>query len=375
MHRGVREFIRWVQDQTGGMVERVEPPASAKALNELEQRLGTPLPADFRHMLAMFDGAMVPSGTLLSTHPGPGNTIEAALKHVADGLGHDLLDPENLLPFHRSEHDTFLAFERSAAPVPDTWPVVDYDPETQAVRLVHRTFDGWCRFSVAEWSSEDWEGDFSIEKYLGQGQRHATVEPDVSIAHVQVAHALRRAGRPEDSLNAYLTAARCVPAEVWADWEALKLAALLSYPADAFEAGSRLGSRAPDEVWTERSATPSQVAYALAVVAPPVGPGQDPWLRILDLLVSQAVDDDDRRASSAIRAAVAGGTTPLPSPHPIPEPTVIVDADLDASFARLGEAYRAGETREDDLLLDPTLRPLAARFDLADILRIRRPFS
>lgn len=356
----------------GGL--RVEGPAATKDLTALEHQLGTPLPADLRFVLGVFDGGALPNGTLLSARPGPGSTIEAALREVAQRLSRDFLDPELMLPFHRTDHETYLAFDRSAAPVQDTWPVVDYDPDTQDVLLVHRTFDGWCRLCVAEWTSDDWGEDFSIEKYLAQGARHTTIEPDVSIAHVTVAHALRRAGQPEKSLEAYLRAGRCVPAVSWADWEALKLASLLRYPADALEAGARLSLRAPAETWEQRGATPSQVAFAMARVAPPPGEAQAQWLRALDQLVEQALGDDDRAAVAAVRRVLVAGEGPLPTPAPPFAADVAAPDDHDAWWALLCEAYREGTVREQDLL-DPQLEPLGRSFDLADVLRIRRGFS
>jgi hypothetical protein len=371
MHRGVREFIRWVRDHAkdGGTVS-MEPPATAQGLSSLEHQLGSPLPADHRLVLGVFNGATLPSGRLLSAIPGPGHTIDAALRQIAQFFEQDFLDVELPLPFHRTSAGSFLCFDRSAAPVQDTWPIVDFDPESGLLRLTHRTFDGWCRLCVAEWTSDDFEDEFSVEKYLAQGTRHADIEPDVSIAHVTVAHAHRRAGEPEESLERYLKAARCVPPISWADWEALKLAALLRNAGDAFEAGSRLAKRAPPEMWEERGGTPSQAAFAIAKVAPA---GQGQWLRLIDLLCDQALDEDDKHAAEGIRAAL-NAQAPLPAPHPPAEAEVTPDEDLDVWWAQLCEAYREGSVREDTLLFDVKLGPLAARFDLADVLRIRRDF-
>jgi hypothetical protein len=373
MHRGVRELIRWVKEQDGTEPVKVHRPAQAKEISALEHQLGAPLPADLKLVLGVFDGGQLPNGVLLSAQPGPGSTIEAGLKALAADRDVSFLDPELLLPFHRTEAGSYLAFDRSAAPVSDTWPIVDYDLETGDLQLIHRTFDGWCRLCVEEWTAEDYTADFTIEKYLAQGQRHAAVEPDVSIAHVTVAHALRRAGEPERSLESYLRAGRCVPAVPWSDWEALKLAALLRYPADALEAGARLGKRAPESMWELRETTPSRVAYALARVAPPPGEAQEPWLRIMDQLVAQALDEDDRRAAAAIRKAMVNGEPP-PEPDPPQEAPVQVSDDLDATWAAMLESYRAGALREDDLLLDPRFASVAAAHDLADVLRVRRDF-
>lgn len=371
MHRGVREFIRWVQGNQGAV--QVQGPTSAKEVTALEHQLGAPLPADLKIVLGVFDGGQLPNGMLLSAKSGPGNTIEAALKAIAESRGVSFLDPELLLPFHRTDTGSYLAFDRSAAPVSDTWPVVDYDLESGEMRLTHRTFDGWCRLAVDEWTADDYTAEFTIEKYLQQGKRHASVEPDVSIAHVTVAHALRRCGEPELALESYLRAGRCVPAVAWSDWEALKLAALLRYPADALEAGGRLGKRAPSSMWDQRETTPSRVAYALAKVAPPPGDAQEPWLRILDQLVGQAHDDDDRAAATAIREAMTRGAA-IPPPDPPQEAPVAVGEDVEETWTRMVAAYRAGELREDDLALDPAFSAVAEKHDLADLLRIRRDF-
>ena len=134
--------------------------------------------------------------------------VVAENRYAAEDADVSFLDPELLLPFHRTEAGSYLAFDRSAAPVSDTWPIVDYDLETGERRLIHRTFDGWCRLCVAEWTAPDYTEEFTVEKYLLQGERHASIEPDVSIAHVTVAHANRRAGEPEKALESYLKACR-----------------------------------------------------------------------------------------------------------------------------------------------------------------------
>lgn len=373
MHRGVREFIQWVKEKGAEMGAKAERPVSAKEIIVLEHQLGTPLPADLKLVLGVFDGATLPNGVLLAAQPGPGDTIEAALKALAEDQDTSFLDPELLLPFHRTEAGSYLCFDRSAAPVSDTWPVVDYDLASGEMRLTHRTFDGWCRLCVAEWTSEDYNADFTVEKYLSQGRRHAEIEPDVSIAHVTVAHALRRAGEPEDSLESYLKGGRCVPAVAWSDWEALKLAVLLRYPAHALEAGVRLSKRAPESQWELRETTPSRVAYAISKVAPRDPDHQEPWLRVLDMLVAQALDDDDREAATAIRQAVIQDIE-VPQPDPPQEVEMELADDLEKQWQDVAAAYRAGEIREDDLLLDPRFEPLGEQHDLADVLRIRRDF-
>lgn len=373
MHRGVREIIRWVREHDGSDIVKAQRAAAAKDVSALEHQLGAPLPADLKVVLGVFDGGILPNGVLLSARPGPGDTIEAALKHLAEERGVSFLDPELFLPFHRTELGSYLAFDRSAAPVSDTWPVVDYDPQSGETRLVHRTFDGWCRLCVREWTSADYTDAFTIDKYLRQGERHAAIEPDVSIAHVTVGHALRRAGEPERALESYLRAGRCMPPVAWADWEALKLAVILGYPADALEAAARLGKRAPKQTWERRETTPSRVAYAIAKVAPKPGNVQEVWLRILDQLIAQGLDDDDREAATAIRRAVVTGET-CPPPSPPQQASLSLEGDADTRFQAACDAYREGRLRDEDIILDPRLDVLGERHDPADLLRIRRDF-
>ena len=162
----------------------------------------------------------------------------------------------------------------------------------------------------------------------------------------------------------------------WTDWEALKLAALLRYPAHALEAGLRLGKRAPTFMWDERETTPSRVAFALAKVAPPPGSeDQEPWLRILDQLVSQALDDEDLEAATSIRKFVVTGEGSLAEPSPGQEAEIDFSDDLEALWLYCAEQYKAGVLREDDLLMDPRFEPLSKVHDLVDLLRIRRGFG
>jgi hypothetical protein len=272
MHRGVRDFIRWMEDHREQAGIALQPPAQAKDVQAIEHHVGSPLPADLRIVLGRFNGAVMPAGTLLTAAPGPGATIESALKEVAAQREASFLDPDLLLPFHRTEQGTVLAFDRSAAPIADTWPIVDFDPETGEVKLVHRTFDGWCRLCFQEWTTEI-DTVFDLDKYLRQGHRHVEIEPDVSIAHVTVAHALRRAGKPALALSGYLHGGRCVPPIPWADWEALKLAALLGDFDAVAEAGGRLAKRTPARIWEQRGTTPSRVAYVLARALRRMPPG------------------------------------------------------------------------------------------------------
>lgn len=374
MHRGVRELIQWVEqnDGSGGVTRRA--PAQAGDLSTLEQEIGAPLPTDLRLVLGRFNGAQLPSAVLLTAAPGPGTTIDAALRQVAAQREASFLDPEVLLPFARTDHGSVLAFDRTAAPVSDTWPIVDYDPESGDIRLVHRTFDAWCRVQVSEWTSTDFGTPFTLDRYLAQGRRHATVEPDVSVAHVTVGHALRRAGRPDEALASYLRGARCVPAEPWCDWEAIKLAVTLGDDESVLEAGARLGKRAPEATWDLRGTTPSRVAFVVAR-AYRSKPREDatPWLRILDHLLLQTYDDDDRAACAAIREKAEISGTPLPEPSPGQPRKCPPIEPTEAWWQQLHAAYHAGVLRDDDLALDPIYDTLPGH-RAADLLRIRRDF-
>lgn len=373
MHRGVRELIQWAEENAGRGDVVLCGPAQAGDIDTLEQEIGSPLPTDLRAVLGRFNGAQLPSGRLLTAAQGPGPTIGAALRQVATQRDRSHLDPELLLPFAQTEHGTVLAFDRSAAPVSDTWPIVDFDPESGDVRLVHRTFDAWCRVQVAEWTSRDFGEAFTIERYLAQGRRHAAIEPDVSVAHVTVGHALRRAGRPEEALASYLRGARCVPAEPWCDWEALKLAVVLGDDASVLEAGGRLGKRAPQSTWALRGTTPSRVAFVVArAMRRTERTEPTPWLRILVHLEAQGWDEADHAACTAIRQAVEAGAA-LPSPSP-PQPRKVPPFEPpEAWWSHLEASYRAGILRDDDLALDPIYDSLPDR-RAADLLRIRREF-
>jgi hypothetical protein len=373
MHRGVRELIRWAEqnDMKDGVALR--PPAQAGDLQALEQELGAPLPSDLRLVLGRFNGAQLPSGVLLTAAQGPGATIDAALRQVASQREASFLDPEALLPFVRTEHGSVLAFDRTAAPVSDTWPIVDYDPETGDLRLIHRTFDAWCRVQVGEWTSADFRSAFTLDRYLAQGSRHAGIEPDVSVAHVTVGHALRRAGRPEDALASYLRGARCVPAEPWCDWEAIKLAVVLEDDASVLEAGGRLGKRVPESTWVVRGTTPSRVAYVVArAFRRRSREDVTPWLRILDHLLLQTYAEEDHAACQAIREG-AESLQPLPEPAPAQPRKLPPSEPATAWWQQLQSAYHQGLLRDDDLALDPIYDSLP-NHRASSLLRIRRDF-
>lgn len=374
MHRGVRDFIRWLEDNRTRTGVALQAPATLRDLTTIEHETGSPIPLDLRLVLGRFNGAQTPAGVLLTAASGPGSTIEAALKEVAAQRNCSWLDPDILLPFARTEHGAILAFDRSAAPIADTWPIVDYDPESGEVRIVHRTFDGWCRTCVGEWNHPDFDQPFTLDRYIAAGRRHTEAEPDVSVAHVTVGHGLRRAGEPEDALASYLRGARCVPAVPWADWEALKLASVLHDTRAVLETASRLAKRTPSKTWELRGTTPSRVAFLVARTLLSESPEpRTQYLRALDHLATQAVDDEDIAACRAIVEAVENGT-PLPPPAPPKSNLVPPHADLDAWWEAMRASYAAGQLRDDDLALDPTYAPLEATHVLGDILRIRREF-
>ncbi len=376
MHKGVREFVQWVEEHRESAGISLSPPAQARDIQAIEHHVGSPLPADLRLVLGRFNGAVAPAGTLLTAAPGPGMALEAALKEVAQQRESSFLDPEMLLPFHRTEQGTVLAFDRSAAPIADTWPIVDYDPDSGEVRLVPRTFDGWCRLCVREWTSEV-DTPFDLDKYLRQGKRHVEIEPDVSIAHVTVGHALRRAGRPREALASYLRGGRCIPAIPWADWEALKLAVLLRDLPALLEAAGRLSKRTPASIWDQRATTISRVAYVLArsLVWVPDGEPRGVIMRALDHLRPQSKSTEDAAARDAIIAAAIAGS-PLPLPHPPQDTPIPRDGDLEAWWTALDQGYRSGALRDDDFVLDPVYDALAgSSHDIVELLRIRREFT
>lgn len=368
MHRGVRELIRWVEESGGHAGVDLRPPASSDDLSALEQQLGSPLPSDLRFFLARHNGGTLPSGQLLPAGIEAG-TMFAALRELAEDAETDFLDPEGLLPFFRTAEESYLAFDRSAGPIPDTWPIVDFDPSSRRSLLVHRTFDGFCEKSLSDWTATDFHEDFTLDGYLRRGLRHLEVEPDVASAHATVAHALKRAGRPEGALSSYLRAARCVPTLPWCDWSAAKLAVLLHRVEDAFEALSRLCGPGPADAWTLRETSPGPVADLLVRFAAIDGDAQRA-LRLLEQLV-EVVRGDDRDHVIAVRRALLAGE---PVPRARLARSIAWPEDAEALRQACEAAYVAGEVREDDLLFDPVLEAHPDRRVLIDLLRIRREF-
>ncbi|MEM9069038.1 MAG: SMI1/KNR4 family protein [Myxococcota bacterium] len=367
----MRELIAWVESHREDPELALNPPASTSDIAALEQMLGGPLPEDLKIVLRRFNGGTLPAGTLLPAGIEPG-TIGSTVREYAEAVGGDFLDSELLLPFHRTPEGSLLAFDRSSGPVSDTWSIVDYYQDTGEHRLMYRTFDGWCRVCVAEWTHPDFHEDFTLDTYLRAGQRHAQIEPDVATAHATVAHALKRAGRPEEALENYLAAARCVPPLPWCDWEALKIAAVLGDLNQALEAATRVGGDAPRSTWAKRETTPGRVAE---VLAPLVLRARDrePWMRVLQHLAHQA-EGDEEALIGTLRSALELGAT-LPPVRPLrDEPVVPRQPDVDAWWGACEEAYASGRLRDEDLLMDPDLVQLGRVRDFTQLLRIRRDF-
>jgi hypothetical protein len=374
MHRGVHDFITWVEQHRdlAGLIRT--PPAAAVDLALVEERIASPLPADLRFMLSRYNGGPLPGGMLLRAGDSHPDSILAVADDLAVRLNKPVRDPELLFPFYRSDDGGILAFDRSAGPVSDTWPIIDYYLDSGEQRLVHRTFDGFCRLRVAEWTSPDFGAEFNLAGYLRSGERHVAIEPDVSIAHATVAHALRRGGRPVEALQAYLRAARCVPAQPWCDWEALKLSALLGDARAAWESAVRLSARAPRERWGQRETRPVLVCDVLAVVASRLAGRREQLLRLFEQLAAQCDADRERQHVLSVRQAILSDTPP-PSPLSSRGGEVPTVADAGVFLETLKNAYRTGTVRDEDLLLDPSYAALRAKFALVEVVSTPRAFS
>jgi hypothetical protein len=347
-------------------------PAQAAEITAVEDAIRSPLPSDLKVLLGCHNGGVLPSGTFLKAAAGGEQSMPDELAKVAKGFGKPANDPELPLPFFLTMQGSVLAFDRGAGPVADTWPIVDCPPGWDEVRLVHRTFDGFCRLLLAEWTSLDFGAEFTLDSYLRAGQRHTEVEPDVAAAHATVGHAQKRSGRPELALRSYLLAGRCVPPLPFCDFEALKLALLLKQTKPAYDAARRLCARAPSPYWKQRGVTPLQVADLLGLMVAEIDP-PEPLLRLLDQLAEQAPDETQSAAISQIRKAVFSGDA-LPATHPVRATAVTPQPDMDGFWSALEGAYLKGAVREEDLLLDASYRPLQKHRPLADILRVRRDF-
>lgn len=345
------------------------PPATSSELTELEQELGQSLPSDLRLLLGYFNGGKLPIAELLPAGVGPG-TIGGATKAYAQHVGRDFLDPEILLPFAKTDEDSLLAFDRSAGPIADTWPIVDYHPETGYHRLVYRTFDGFCRHAVAEFCSEDFGKPFTLDVYLRKGKRHIEAEPDVAAAHAALAHAERRAGLVDRAIASYLTAGRCTPPESWCDYEALKLAVLVNDRDSAIEAGSRLVQPGPAERWSRRETTPGRVAEALGILGRRAN-AATAVLRLLERLRASA-GDEIPVVDGVITALIKG--EPIPT-RPVSETPVVPPSPERQVYAqRLTDAYVTGVLRDEHMLFQPGLAPLRDAGWFGELLRIRRDF-
>jgi hypothetical protein len=369
VHQGLRELLSWVNSHRDDPAVRLLPPATSGELTELEQELGQTLPSDLRHVLGYFNGGKLPIAELLPGGVGPG-TIGGATKSYAAHIGRDFLDPELLLPFAKTDEESLLAFDRSAGPVADTWPIVDYHPQTGFHRLVYRTIDGFCRHAVAEWSSPDFGREFTLDVYLRKGQRHIEAEPDVAAAHAALAHAERRAGLVERAISSYLTAGRCTPPEPWCDFEALKLAVLVGDLPSAIEAGTRLVQPSPEERWSQRETTPGRVAEALGVLAARAN-ARTVVLRLLERLKASA--GDELPVVSAVASAVSKGEAVVT--RPVSEtPVVPPSPDRNVYAQRLTDAYVSGHLRDEHMLFEPGLGPLRDAGWFGQLLHVRRDF-
>ncbi len=372
MHRGVQALVGWIDGHRSTPGVALRPAATTAHLAALEDALLSPLPSDLRMLLARHDGGRLPNGVLLASDPATGDDcIANARAELATRLKRSIDDLELPLPFFRSDEGAILAFDRGAGPVPDTWPIIDYQIETADLRLVHRTFDGFCSLCVAEWTASDFDAPFSLDKYLRAGERHARMEPDVSAAHAFAAHALRRAGKPKEALASYLKSARCLPALAYADWEALKLAALLGNSKAALEAAPRLCARAPKTRWKARETKPVRVAQVLGWLAGEPE-NRDLLLRLLDQLAEQA-DPADVPTVHAVRRALFTDA-PMPQTRATRATAVPALPDQEKRWAALKQAYLEGRVRDEDLLLDPAYGGKDADPPLSELLYIRREF-
>lgn len=369
MHQGVRDLLAWTRAHRDDPAVRLHPPARSSELTELERELGQPLPTDLRIVLGYFNGGRLPIAELLPAGIGPG-TIGGALKSYAHHIGRDFLDRELLLPFARTDEDSLLAFDRAAGPIADTWPIVDYHPSTRTHRLVYRTFDGFCRHALAEWTSEDFGEPFSLDLYLRKAQRHLEAEGDVAAAHAALAHAERRAGLVEKAIRSYLRAGSLTPSEYWCDYEALKLAVLTNDAEAGIQAATRLAQPCPPERWERREAEPGRVAEAMGILARRSGKEQ-PILALLMRLRGSAYGDlaivDQVIAS--LRAGEPIKTRPIAS-TPVVEPST----DRNIYAQRLTDAYVAGTLRDENMLFDPGLAPLRDAGWFGELHKIRREF-
>jgi len=372
VHRGVQALVGWIDSHNGKAGVTLRAPAAALDIAALEDTLLSPLPSDLRLLLGRHDGGRLPNGVLLSAASSTGaDSILQTRIELAAHLGKRADDLELPLPFFRSDEGAVMVFDRGAGPVPDTWPIADHHLETRETRIVHRTLDGFCLLCVAEWNDSDFNAPFSLDKYLKAGLRHAKMEPDVSAAHATAAHALRRAGRPKDSLASYLRAARCLPALAYADWEALKLAVLLGDVTAALEAGSRVSSRAPRARWRSRETRPLQVAQALSWLADE-REHRELLMRLLDQLAAQA-DPAEVPAIQAVRRAMFT-ESPMPQTRATRATAVPAEPNAKQRWAALETAYREGRVRDEDQLLDPAYGGREADPPLHQLLTIRREF-
>lgn len=369
MHQGVRELLAWTRAHRDDPAVRLHPPARSSELTELERELGQPLPTDLRIVLGYFNGGRLPIAELLPCGIGPG-TIGAAVKSYAKHIGRDFLDPGLLLPFARTDEDSLLAFDRSAGPLADTWPIVDYHPSTGTHRLVYRTFDGFCRHALAEWTSDDFGKPFSLDLYLRKAERHLEAEGDVAAAHAALAHAERRAGLVDKAIQSYLRAGSLTPAEQWCDYEALKLSALINDAESGMQAATRLAQPSPRGRWEARETSPGRVAEAIGILARRSG-RREAILTLLRRLRDSAFEE--LPIVDGVIAAVESGA-PIPTRPASLTPVVEPSTDRNVYAQRLTDAYLAGTLRDENMLFDPGLAPLRDAGWFGELHRLRREF-
>jgi hypothetical protein len=114
------------------------------------------------------------------------------------------------------------------------------------------------------------------------------------------------------------------------------------------------------------------VAEALGLLVAEIDP-PEPLLRLLDQLGAQAQSSAHRAAIMAIRGAVFSGDA-MPATHAVRPTAVPAQAQPALWFAALEAAYRQGQVRDEDLVLDPAYRPLRQHRALSDVLCIAREF-
>ena len=104
---------------------------------------------------------------------------------------------------------------------------------------------------------------FTLESYLRSGQRHVEIEPDVAVAHATVAHALRRAGKPELALRRTCAAHAACRLCRGATGKRSRSRCCSATPMRARGCGARLSRARRQPRWDQRATTPSWSADVL----------------------------------------------------------------------------------------------------------------